>query len=250
VVDITDDVVVVKVEKDTLALPADYPADWPPPKAGETLYSIRVVELPLNSDEAKKVIELYVKSNLDAVDLAAIAELERIDLHIDYARKFFKDSSHSTAFKILRVSVICDYGRKKTYDAYKAKVEATYDGKDEPEETVFHGTNLDIADKIIKGKFNILYAANQAHGPGMYFDTRGPLSQYHAYEKATSSSPPCVFVCDMATGNVCRWSSRMKSLPPGCHCGASGDDRQAWMRITTDDAQVYPRYLLELERET
>jgi hypothetical protein len=53
----------------------------------------------------------------------------------------------------------------------------------------------------------------------------------------------------MASTKIGRTSSWSAEPKEGCDCGGSGDDYNAWIRVSFKDYQVVPEYILEIEND-
>jgi hypothetical protein len=111
-------------------------------------------------------------------------------------------------------------------------------------ERVYHGTD-EIAFKIVRsGGFNRSKTKAVAYGNGTYFARYGQISVHHAFKKRKTGY---IVVCKMASTKIGLTSSCSSEPNEGCDCGGSGDDYSAWIRVSFNDCQVCPEYILEIE---
>lgn len=112
-------------------------------------------------------------------------------------------------------------------------------------ERVYHGTD-EVALKIVRmGGFNRSKTVAVAYGNGAYFARYGQLSIYHAFKKRPKTG--YVIVCKMASTKIGRTTSYSTEPNDGCDIGGSGDDYTAWIRVSFNDSQVCPEYIIEIE---
>ncbi len=104
-----------------------------------------------------------------------------------------------------------------------------------------------VAFDIAKNGFNRSKTIADAYGKGVYLSPHGNLAAHHALNKGRTTG--YIIACKMAStkiGNTSSWNTEPKD---GCDCGGSGDDYNAWIRVSFKDSQVIPEYILEIENE-
>ena len=112
-------------------------------------------------------------------------------------------------------------------------------------ERVYHGTG-EIAFKIVSGGgFNRSKTVAYAYGNGAYFARYGQLGAHHALNKGRRTG--YIIACKMASTKIGTTMPNSTEPNDGCDCGGSGDDYDSWMRVSYNDSQVCPEYILEIE---
>jgi hypothetical protein len=229
-------------------LPADYPTHWEPPPPGVSLYTTRNVELDPDSQEFKDVIQHFHERNVVAKVLVDIAEGTRKSFEADYADQEYLHNP--TGYVVKKVHAIRNFCQERMHDAFTRKIAAKNGVKPhEVLEIVYHGTKKDTAfDALALDSFNRDKSVQTRFGTGAYFDAHGPLSQFHAVVRCGNGKEGTIVVCSIASGKLAKTGSSDRGPPPGYDCGASDWHRGAWMRVSSHDAQVCPRYILTIER--
>jgi hypothetical protein len=234
-IDLTDDTVT------PVALPGEPPKHWSPPQPGSSPYITQSVDLEPGSVEYKHVVENYLNRNI----LGGVLFKFGNGHEAYYVGESIR--TKPTLYTVVKVTRIQNLANTVSYNGYLQGVMANRGIKlEDAEETVFHGTSYDSALAIAKTGFNRFKTATAAFGYGSYHDPYGPLSQYHA--ETCGSEPACVVVSKIASGVVGEGKFGDIAPPPGCDCGASGADKQSWMRISYHDSQVCPQYILHIKR--
>jgi hypothetical protein len=234
-------------------LPHDYPADW----TNKTLNPLgcEFIEVKEGSDEYTEVVNAYTEGLLKGHEQMRHSEKYNSLYEASYMKSDIKFAP--LAFKVLKIERIQNLPKLRAYNVFKNFITENMQYRPQSErvkecyieETVYHGTSEDSALKIAKKGFNRTETSNHAFGYGAYFDVYGQLSMHHA-TLGRSGEPltGCVVVARFATGRLTQTQSSAKDVPDGFDCGASGNDRNAWMRVSFSDAQSYAKYIIYIER--
>ena len=109
-------------------------------------------------------------------------------------------------------------------------------------ERVYHGTD-DIAFKIVSGNgFNRSKNVVAAYGNGSYFAKYSLLATHHALNHGRKTG--YVIACKMVSTKPGRTTVCSTEPNEGCDCGGSGDDYDAWIRVSFQDSQICPEYII------
>lgn len=122
---------------------------------------------------------------------------------------------------------------------------------------VWHGTNVEVMDKILQQGFNRSFCGKNAtaYGKGVYFARDAEYSAYKRYAVPDSNGIQYMMACRVVVGEYCR--GRMDALTPDLRdptknilydstVGLIGNDNMAnpSIYVTYHDAQAYAEYLI------
>ena len=109
------------------------------------------------------------------------------------------------------------------------------------EETVYHGTNPELARKICLEGFNRSFTKIHRFGVGCYADRYGQSARSHA------GPAGCIIVATAVSTKIGKTKNDSKEPPPGADIGGSGDDYKTEFRISFKDNQLLARYILHVK---
>ena len=249
------DVYLLATQNKGKGLPHDYPADWTHNDPKLSPMDLQLVEVQKGSEEYKQVEEAYRASIVKGHQLVRHSERYNPNYEASYMKQDLKFAPRE--FKILKLERIQNLPQLRAYHTFKGNLIENMKyhplnermKEDDIEETVYHGTSEEFALKIASKGFNRSETSTCAFGSGVYFDVYGQLSQHHAtLGRPGEQLTGCVVVTRIATGRLTQTQQSAKDVPDKFDCGASGNNRKAWMRISFSDAQTYAKYLMWIKR--
>jgi hypothetical protein len=209
-----------------------------------------IVELERESSEFKKVEARFRRQNMLGHDVFHQLEGTPIGNDASYIDASIK--KEPDAFQVLGISKVHTPDLQTLYTAHLKVVTrnvALQGGIADPiEETVYHGTTNENAAVIANSGFNRSHGKYHRFGHGAYYDIYGPLAQHHA-TSGTADGIGCVIVARLATGRVGETKPDDHAPPPGCDCGANGENRMAGMCISFRDNQSLPTHIIKIQRK-
>jgi len=118
---------------------------------------------------------------------------------------------------------------------------------------LFHGTNVEVLDKIIQQGFNRSFCGKNAtmYGKGVYFARDARYSCNKTYSVPDSSGVQHMFVCRVTVGEYCR--GQKDALTPDVRMGNVLYDSTVdvidnpSLFVCYHDAQAYPEYVVEFK---
>jgi len=118
---------------------------------------------------------------------------------------------------------------------------------------LFHGTNVEVADKIVQQGFNRSFCGKNAtmYGKGVYFARDASYSSSTTYSIPDRNAVQHMFACRVTVGQCCR--GKQNALTPDIRQGLTlydsttdTSDNPA-IYVTYHDAQAYPEYLIHFK---
>jgi len=122
---------------------------------------------------------------------------------------------------------------------------------------LFHGTNIEVADKIVQQGFNRSFCGKNAtlYGKGVYFARDASYSSSTGYSVPDSKGVQHMFACRVTIGQCCR--GKKDALTPDIRKGHTlydtttddpGSNNNPAIYVTYHDSQAYPEYLIHFRQ--
>ncbi|XP_031749576.1 protein mono-ADP-ribosyltransferase PARP15-like [Xenopus tropicalis] len=172
----------------------------------------------------------------------------------DIEKKFYESAKPYTC-KLIKIERVQNVKLWQSYRIRKLFADRLSPYQ-ENEKLLFHGTNIETAQKIIKYGFNRTYCGKNAtlYGCGTYFALNAWYSCTDTYSVPDKDGHKHIIVADVITGKWRKGESRYKDAPPTgedpetrCDSVVDDVDNPTMFVIFCDDG-AYPKYSITIKR--
>ncbi|XP_058248540.1 protein mono-ADP-ribosyltransferase PARP14 isoform X2 [Hemibagrus wyckioides] len=197
-------------------------------------------------------------SKMDGNDLETVVLSPTSEEYKKIERDFLQSSQHKDIppLKVMQIRRIQSQSQWQRYCVLKQAVDKKYPNQ-KNEQFLYHGTTIDICQKINKNGFNRSFCGRNAvvHGDGTYFAKEAWYSCYDQYSNPDHNGLKYIYRARVVTGSPCKSQRGMKEPDPlnpkdpraGLHDCAVDNLQNPFIFVVFCDAGAYPDYLISFK---